>query len=246
MNKLAIAYRLHGDSTKKRDKAKRLLVSLLAAAKGLDLQFYCVLDRCPVDYYDMVDEVLGEIPHSYFMSEPGNGPTFETQMFVLLRQDHSDLVYFAEDDYEYASDAMTKAVDFLKTHAEADAVSLSNFVEEKYWVNSIVKKLVVHNDITWKQRPSSTLSFLIRQSALKDAEEVFKTYKYGNSDLAMWLSLTKFRVLNPWSLIMGLFDGRFILGSIILAWLFCRKQIMYGKKVKLYTPEETLATHLND
>ena len=85
---------------------------------------------------------------------------------------------------------------------------------------------------------------MIRQPALVETSGVFKTYCQGNSDLGLWMALTKLRVFNPWCCIRGFGDGKFIPGSQALAWWHAWRYLLFGKRRTLWAPIPTLATHM--
>jgi len=72
---------------------------------------------------------------------------------------------------------------------------------------------------------------------------VFDTYN-TNPDLAMWMALTKKRVLNPWSWIRSAKDGLFFPASHALAWRYAWRQILFGKRRTLWSPTPSLITHM--
>jgi hypothetical protein len=85
---------------------------------------------------------------------------------------------------------------------------------------------------------------MMQRPALVESAEVLKTYCRGNSDLGLWMALTKLRVFNPWCCIRGFGDGKFIPGSQALAWWHAWRYILSGRRLTLWAPIPTLATHM--
>ena len=73
---------------------------------------------------------------------------------------------------------------------------------------------------------------------------MFRSYVRGNNDCALWLSLTKHRMFNP--LPCPLFArGLFYWKILVKAWLYGWRQILFGRKMKLWVPVPGIATHLD-
>jgi len=85
---------------------------------------------------------------------------------------------------------------------------------------------------------------MARRQALVETADVFKSYARRNSDLGLWMALTKYRVLNPWSFVHSLADGLFVSASYALAWRHTWRQILFGKRRLLVAPTPALATHM--
>jgi len=82
-----------------------------------------------------------------------------------------------------------------------------------------------------------------RREALVASAAVFKTYN-KNSDLGLWMALTKRRVCNPWSWVRSLGDGLFFSASHALAWRYAWRQILFGRRRTLWSPAPALITHM--
>ena len=91
---------------------------------------------------------------------------------------------------------------------------------------------------------------MARRAALIECQDLFtgccRIYK-GRTipDLAMWMALTKKRIFNPvkffhWSLTHRWFWA----GSMVLAWCHGWRQILFGRRYKLWSPHPCLATHM--
>src|SRR6516225_2137936 len=112
---LAIAYRIYSQvaqsarglpsSHDKLQLSEVCLRSLKESLGNLRAKLWVVLDGCPVEYQDLFrkyfagdDLVLLPLPGI------GNQATFRRQIELLLQQQDSDFIYFAEDDYFYLPD----------------------------------------------------------------------------------------------------------------------------------------------
>ena len=213
---------------------------------NLRVKLWALLDGCPEQYaalfrkyFDPGDLVLVPLPGV------GNQATFGKQIEILLEQGDSDLIYFAEDDYFYLPDQFPlmlrflrngKGVDFVTPYDHPDCYQLDLHHEPK-WVT-------VFEGHHWRTAASTCLTFLTRKSTLARYERTLRTYSRGNDDCAMWLSLTKRRVFNPLAPVRFFARGEFYWKIFVQAWLFCWRQVVFGKTAKLWVPLPGLATHL--
>ena len=63
-------------------------------------------------------------------------------------------------------------------------------------------------------------------------------------DLAMWMALTKKRVFNPVKFARWSVSHRYWAASIFLAWFYCWRQILFGRRYSLWTPSPSISTHM--
>jgi hypothetical protein len=213
---------------------------------NLRVKLWALLDGCPEEYaalfhkyFDSADLVL--VP----LHGVGNQATFEKQIEILLQQEDSDLIYFAEDDYFYLPDQFPlmlrflregRGVDFVTPYDHPDCYQLDLHHEPK-WVT-------VFEGHHWRTSASTCLTFLARKSTLAEYERTIRTYARGNNDCAMWLSLTKRRVFNPLAPLRFVVKGEYYWKLFVQAWLYCWRQIMFGRAAKLWVPLPGVATHL--
>jgi hypothetical protein len=222
------------------------LETFRAAIGNLKVKMWVLLDNCPPAYPGLVKSIF---PHTTMelieLGGEGNWPTFGRQIDILTRQRDSDLVYFAEDDYLYLPRALEYGVDFLRRHPEADALTLADHSDyHRRYVDRIRSRQYVEDERRWRKVVGTALTFMIRQPALVEGADVFKGYCRGNSDLGLWMALTKLRVFNPWCCIRGFGDGKFIPGSQALAWWHAWRYILGGRRLTIWAPLPTLATHM--
>src|SRR5258708_20978778 len=213
---------------------------------NLRVKLWAILDGCPEEY-DALFQKYFEDQDLVLVRLPGvsNQATFEKQIEILLQQEDSDLIYFAEDDYFYLRDQFPlmvrflregQAVDFVTPYDHPDCYQLDLHHEPK-WVT-------VFEGHHWRTAASTCLTFLTRKSTLAEYESTIRTYARGNNDCAMWLSLTKRRVFNPLAP-MGFFAKHEYYWKIFVqAWLFCWRQIIFCRAAKLWVPLPGVATHL--
>ena len=176
----------------------------------------------------------------------GNRRTFAKQIEVLLDQSDADLVYFAEDDYFYLADQFANMIEFLRADSEVHFLSPFDHLDcYQLALHRTPKWIKTCAGRHWRTASSTCLTFLTRKETLTKYAPVFRSYVQGNFDSSLWLSLTKQRVCNPLFLIRSLLGGRFEWKIIAKAWLHCWRQILLGKRLKLWVPIPAIATHLD-
>lgn len=224
------------------------LETFKAAVGDLKIRMWVLLDNCPPAYAELVRAIFPDTPMDLIaLKGEGNGATFARQIDILTGQQAAELVYFAEDDYLYLPRSLEPAVAFLRRHSEADALTLADHSDyHRRYVDRIRSRQHVEDGRRWRRVVATALTFMIRQQSLIETAEVFKTFCRGNSDLGLWMALTKLRVFNPWCSIRGFGDGKFIPGSQALAWWHAWRHILLGKRLTLWAPLPTLATHMEN
>lgn len=251
---LAVCYRIYPRLTGNpilgfKDKLAlvRLNLETFKEAIGdLKIAMWVLLDNCPPAYQEMVESIFSGLPLEIIsLGGEGNGPTFIRQINILKAQAASELVYFAEDDYLYLPRALERGVAVLKRHPEVDCLTLADHLcYHRRYIDQIQPTELFEDDCWWRLVLATCLTFMMRRKGLAEAADVFKTYNRGNSDLGLWMALTKLRVFNPWCFLRGFGDGVFIPGSLALAWWHGWRQILFGRPCTLWAPTLALATHM--
>jgi hypothetical protein len=252
---VAVAYRIYPKVSKlaqslpfgddKLRQAEICLRSFRNSLGTLRVKIWAILDGCPEEYRELFDRYFAR-EDLVFIDLPGvgNQATYSKQMDILLSQQDADLVYFAEDDYLYLPDEFPRMVTFLCDRQDADFATpydhLDCYLLE---LHREPKWLTVFEGHHWRTAASTCLTFLTRKSTLEHYESVFRTYTRRNDDCALWLSLTKRRVFNPFALLKFFARKELYRKSLVKAWLFCWRQILFGKAAMLWVPVPGIATH---
>jgi hypothetical protein len=228
--------------------AETCLKSFKESLGDLSVKVWAILDACPPEYEDLF--------RKYFHSKDlvvmkldgiGNGPTFGRQIDILLQQTDANIVYLAEDDYFYLPGQFPAMMEFLAAYGDVHFISPYDHLDcYKLHLHRGPKFLRTYASHHWRTAASTCLTFLTRKETLARYERVFRTYQNGNFDCSLWLSLTKHRVLNPFAMGRYLVSGLFYWKIMAKAWLYCGKQILFGRKLKLWVPVPGLATHLDN
>jgi len=254
---IAIAYRIYPKVAKpahglpfsdhKFKLSEVCLQSFKKSLGNLRVKLWVLLDGCPNEYADLFkkyfeDHELVLVP----LEGLGNQRTFIKQIELLCAQNDSEIVYFAEDDYLYLPGQFSSMVNFLLEHEDVDFVSPYDH-PDCYTVELHRQPnwLRVHGGRHWRTAGSTCLTFVTRQQTLRRAEPVFRSYGQKNFDCSLWLSLTKHRVLNPMFFAGQLIQAPLFCKIILKSWIFCWRQILFGKKWQLWIPVPGIATHLD-
>lgn len=217
-----------------------------AAIGGLKVKIWVILDNCPPSYQELISNTFPKTEvELIILNGEGNEATFMRQLDLLTCQSAANLVYFAEDDYLYLPNSIECAVGFMRRHPEADFVTLYDHADNhSKYVHQVKGAEHIEDGRRWHTITSTCLTFMARKQALLETAEVFQTYGRKNSDLAIWLALTKIRAVNPWSFIRSLGDGLFFTASHILAWRHGWHQLLFGKRRTLWVATPSLATQM--
>src|SRR5258708_2107797 len=233
---LVVAYRIYPRVSKaaqslpfgddKLRLAEVCLRSFRNSLGSLRVKIWAILDGCPPEYRALFER--------YFAAEDlvcidlngvGNQATFSKQMDILLSQRDAEFVYFAEDDYLYLPDQFQLMLRFLRDRQDVDFVSPYDHLDcYRLDLHREPKWLTVFEGRHWRSAASTCLTFFTRKTTLARYARVFRTYAHRNDDCALWLSLTKRRVLNPLAVSRFLARGEFYWKSLVKAWYFCWPQ----------------------
>ena len=254
---LAVAYRIYPAVSKpaigmpfSEDKyllSEVCLKSFKESLGGLRVKIWVLLDGCPPEYAALFRKYFApEELNLVELNHIGNRATFSKQIEILLEQQDAGLVYFAEDDYFYLPDQFHLMLDLLSAHDDVDFVSPYDHLDcYTLDLHRGPKSLRAYGSRHWRTAASTCLTFLTRRETLAEYQDVFRTYVHGNNDCALWLSLTKHRVFNPLAAARYFFRGLFYWKILVRAWLYCWRQILFGRKMKLWVPVPGIATHLD-
>ncbi len=256
---LSLVYRIYPGIAKKNkpvifpdDKYKMSEVcikSLKLALGSLRTKIWVILDNCPPKYKRLFEKNLSAFDIEFLeLDGKGNYYTFNKQIEILLNQNYSDIIYFAEDDYLLMPNSLEVAVDFMKNNSNADFLSIYDSLDYyKMNFHNYKSSQIKFKKIIWKQVSCTTLSFMTKKTILNETKDVFDTYsKNRNYDSSLWVSLTKKKIFSIYSILNFILKKDRDLIRFIKAWIYCWRQIIFGKKYFLWVPEPSLGTHLEE
>lgn len=250
---LAIAYRIYPKVSKvpafhpdsKYELSRVCIESFYNALKGVNPYIYIILDGCPPKYKSLFDNILIDIDYEFIEKDSvGNANTFKLQMDLLLEQDKSNIIYFAEDDYFYLEDAFTvmlegindNRVDFLSPYDHPDTYHTD--------FHNYEKKYITINNHKWGIMSSTTMTFMTTKRVLKETRHIFDTYTIRNYDASLWLSMTKLNAFNVKLLFKFMFTNKPFFKIYLKLIYFTLFQTLFGKKRILVQAVPALATHI--
>lgn len=254
-HEVAVAYRIcpfmsrtpppvHADDKLK--LAALCLRSFKAALGPVRAKVWAILDNCPPEYEKLFTD-LWDREDLVLCPQPGigNGGTFVKQIEILAQQEDADLVYLAEDDYVYLPGKFHLAVDLMRKNSDVDfcvPYDHPDFYHHDFHLHKM--RIKVEQGQVWKTQNGTTLTLLTRKNILKETSGVLSSFARKNSDAGVWLSLTKEHVRNPYDLLTQPFIHPFRGYSLVCAWYFNWKQILFGRRYSLWVPVPSLATHM--
>ncbi len=250
---LTVAYRvyprvsgapfIHGDD--KLQLARLCFTSFVRALGPLRVHLCLLLDGCPPEY-EAAFRVLWEDRPLDVLPRPGvgNRETFRHQIALLAEESNSDVVYFAEDDYLYQPDALHRLWRFLRDHPD-DFVTPYDHAD--YYAPIHLHRhafpLAVGAEHHWRQAVYSCLTFMTTRATVRRYRAVLETYARGAPDTAMWMALTKYNV-SPYHLLRYVVRERgFLFPVAWQAWRYSWRQILFGRRARLWAPMPSFATH---
>lgn len=212
----------------------------------LKVKMIVLLDKCPPEYEAMFRKYFkDEDLVFHHLDGIGNLATFSMQGDLLLAQEFSDVVFFAEDDYYYRPGQFGEMVELLYNNPDVDFISPYDHPDDyAYSPCFSCKPLAFFLDRYWKRTGSTCLTFLTTKETLEKTKNVFLTYSRGNCDAGVWFALTKYHVLNPLSIVEFLLIAPRFVKFILLSWRYNWRQILFGKKYRLWVPIPSIGTHM--
>jgi hypothetical protein len=253
---IAVAYRVYpGLSSvaepfglEKEQLARACLRSFRESLGPLRARIWAILDGCPPVFGDMFRETFPAQDLTVEELEgAGNVGTFERQLDLLTGQNDSAFVFLAEDDYLFRPNAFPALLEFLSTFPDADFVT--PYDHPDYYRLGLTRprcRVRVSGNCHWRTAGTTCLTFLTRRETLQATRGLFETYRRGNYDSSIWLSLTRHRVLNPMAMLSLARKSRTLRVALGKAWIFGWRQILFGKKRSLWAPMPSVATHLDE
>jgi hypothetical protein len=251
---VAVAYRIYPRVSKspaiftddKLRLARLCLRSFRASLGTVRAKMFVLLDGCPREFDEIFTECFDSSDLDLIhLDGIGNRQTFSRQIDILLRQECADAVYFAEDDYFYLPGQFGDMLTFL--HECPDVDFISPYDHPDYYslpLHSGQQLTRKHGNQRWRTAASTCLTFLTTKHMLARTRRVFRTYKYRNPDVCLWLSLTKQAVFDP-GIIQKCFQQRIAMGGFVaISWLYGWPQILGGRRHSLWIPNPSMATHM--
>lgn len=249
---VAIAYRIYPkfssnayklDGWDKYNLSEVCLKSFLRCLSGINFKFYAILDGCPQKYTDLFIDLIPS-DHLELIQSPGIGnlASFLEQIRVLLSQNNSEFVYFAEDDYFYLEHGFRDMLEVIKNRDDADFIT--PYDHPDYYQNKSEPEkpdflINLHNYNSklifekrhWRTVSSTCCTFLTTKSTLTKTSQYFKLYpKLG--DYGMWLTLTKPRRMH--------YDKLMTLKM----YTFALRYLFASNSFKLWSPIPSIANHM--
>ena len=250
---LTIAYRIYPKVSKnpivfsddKYKLSELCLRSLKESLGDLRAKMIVLLDNCPPEYIDLFKKYFDQEDLELIeLDGVGNLSTFGMQIELLLEQNFSDVVYFAEDDYYYLPNQFGEMIKFLEKNDDVDFVSPFDHIDNyKFNFHNYKSKIKFSEKKHWQNVATTCLTFLTTKETLKITQNIFKSYTKGNYDTSIWTSLTKYNIFNPFKLFKYR-EKPYFIAVFVKSWRYSFIQHLFGKKWALWTPIPTIATHI--
>lgn len=251
---LAVAWRIYPKISKeplffndnKLNLVKLSLYSFIESAKFLKIKYFIIVDGCPNEYNDAINHLLKYEDYEIINTNSiGNHKTFQLQIEILLKQNYSEFVYFAEDDYLYRPNSFQSLINFVKSKKDVDFLTGYHHKELTYHViHKINRDFHYLDNICWQTDASTCLTFMTKKNVLKSSKEIFLTYIKGNNDCSIWLTLTKKHIYNPLKYYLLWRNKNVGFDILKMAIKYGFKYFLFSRKYKLWTAVPAVCTHL--
>lgn len=258
---LAVAYRIYPKVSSnpppvfaddKFKLAELCLKSFKESLGGLRVKLWVLLNNCPPQYESLFTQ-LWPAEDLVLVRYPGvsGSTTLHEQLRLLMAQTDAEIVYLAEDDYFYLPGQFPLAVNFLKQNPDADFATPYDGPDlHETDLHDCIDETRPFGGKNWRSSVSTTHTFLARRTALIECRDLFDRLYHAFStgvspDLAMWMAMTKKRVFNPVKFVSWLASHRYWSASILLAWVYGWRQVLFGRRFTLWTPNPSIATHMD-
>lgn len=259
---LAVAYRIYPKPSANpspifyEDKlklAELCLESFKNSLGNLRVKVWVLLNDCPPEFEALF--ISRFAPEDLVLVRfPGIGPgqTLYEQFRILTEQTDAELVLFSEDDYFYLPGQLEIGAKFLMQNTDADFVT--PYDSPDFHLIDLHKMPAETREFggkKWSSRISATHTFMAKHGSLRECQDLFDRmfaiYKGKTSpDLAMWMALTKKRIFNPFKFVLWTLTRRWWwAGNVFLAWIYCWREILFGRKFTLWAPQPSIATHMS-
>jgi hypothetical protein len=224
---------------------KTCFESLKEAARGLNVHLTVLLDNCPKEYWQLFDVWNNPQNVVLYNTSISGSDALKMQIQELIARDSADIVLVAEDDYLYEPQSMKCALEFMSLHQDVDFLTLYRHpdISNTEFHASFQSEAKQFNGFCFQTVCSTTHTFFARKKALSEFADVFQSTKPSIPDLSQWLAITKANLTNL-KMFKWLFTRPYWTYSILISWNYYWKQILGGRKAKLWAAQHSLATHV--
>lgn len=255
---LAVAIRIYPGISKdpvffrdsKLSMVENMLRSFVRGIGTLRVKIYVLLDHCPQEYHQRINEIVKDQDVEIIEIEGigGNQVTFERQIDLLLEQNDSENIMFAEDDYLYRKGSVQACVRFLNTDG-VDFVSPYDHMDYyTMWLHEHPVNIRISEDSHWREANSTTLTFLTTKSVLRETHRYFRTFSKKNWDCSIFWTLGKRHIFSLRSFFkffsLAVKGETFFLKAWLRTWYFTPFANISTRKYHIWTPIPSGATHL--
>ena len=162
------------------------LKTFAKAFKGVDQKVHFLLDRCGVDYLDLIKELCPlEFTHEF--SDYGHFNSI-LKLYNLAQETKDDTIFFIEDDYlwrEGSGERFVKAVKELGIVSPYDNPDFYNVEPYK----SRREQITVLDGWHWRTTQSTTMTFGITKELFMKHRKKFDYH--GPSDSPLWVDVNE-------------------------------------------------------
>ena len=227
------------------------LTSFKESIGGLRVKLWEVLNSCPPEYDAIFKRVWGS-ENLVIVHYPGVAPsvTLNEAARILMNQTDAEIIYSACDDYFFLPGQFHEVVDFIKKNPDADFVTVYDHPDLYTTdLHNLPCETRAFGGKNWISCTSTTDTFITTRKTLTGLQEFLTRLRLAfpnthSPDLGTWMALTKKRVFNPFKFVYWALTHPYWAASIFYAWVYGWRQILFGRRYKLWVPRPSIATHM--
>jgi len=242
-------------SDDKLEMVRSMLESFKKSTGALRVKYLIILDRCPEEYSQLIQELYGakyELQYEIHSIHEGGGNmyTFTKQIELLLDQNDSEYIMFAEDDYLYLDNQLSKCVEFLQKPYVDFVAPYDHMDYYSLKMHDHPVHVRISNGLHWREASSTTLTFLTTKTVLSKTQKYFRTFARKNWDCSIFWTLCKYHIFSIRSLFYFIMEATrgnsFFLKIWLRCWYFTPFANIFTRKYRLWSPIPSAATHLQE
>jgi hypothetical protein len=220
------------------------LYSFAKSLQNINAKIFVILDACPPEYDELFNKYLNKFDFELIHKEGiGNAGTFNLQMELLLNQEFSDTIYFAEDDYYYLDNSFQLMLEFMQS---GNVDFITPYDHPDYYnigFHNYKSEIKFHNH-HWRSTISTTMTFMTTKNILQKTKKVFESYLKNNSDASLWASISGNQFRNLKYIFKNIINNKTNFKYFLKSYYYNPIFTVFKKKYRLMSPIPSLAVHM--
>lgn len=220
------------------------LYSFAKSLKKIKAKIFVILDKCPPEYDNLFKKYLDGFDYELIHKDGiGNAGTFNMQMDILLNQNYSEIIYFAEDDYFYLENAFSLMHSYIKS-GKVDFITPYDHPDYYELKFHNYKNEIDNDEHKWRRVIATTMTFMTTKQNLLKTKKVFDSYLKNNSDASLWASISGNQFKSFKYIIKNILKDKSNLKYFLKSYYYNPIATFFKEKYRLMSPIPSLAVHM--